>query len=258
MNEAESSKGCAWITGASSGLGRALARRMAADGWRVAATARRAAPLEELAREAKDLPGEVHAFPLDVTDLAAVKSTVAQIEAQLGPIAQAVLNAGGHQPMRATEFASTVFRDLIEVNLMGCVHGLEALLPGMLARRAGGIAVVASVAGYRGLPTAAAYGMTKAGLINMAEALKPELDRQGIRLQLVNPGFVRTPLTDQNSFPMPFLMEVEDAAEALYRGLRSSRFEIAFPWRFVTLMKLLRILPASLVFAVTRHLVPKR
>ena len=139
---------------------------------------------------------------------------------------------------------------------MGTVHCLEALLPGMIARRGGRIAVVASLAGYRGLPTSSAYGMTKAGLINMAEALKPELDGYGVRLQVVNPGFVRTPLTDRNAFAMPFLMDVEDAAEAFYRGLCSERFEIVFPRRLAYLLKILRVLPAPLAFAVTRRLVP--
>lgn len=250
--------GCAWITGASSGLGRALARRMAADGWRIAASARGAEALADLAASAVDLEGEIHAYPLDVTDPAAVTDALISIEQDLGPIGQAVLNAGTHKPVRAATFATSDFRDLTALNLMGTVHCLEALLPGMIARRGGGIAVVASVAGYRGLPTSAAYGMTKAGLINMAEALKPELDRYGVHLQLVNPGFVRTPLTDKNPFPMPFLMEVEDAAEAFYRGLCSERFEIVFPRRLAYLLKLLRCLPASLAFAVTRRLVPEQ
>ena len=140
---------------------------------------------------------------------------------------------------------------------MGTAHCLEALLPGMIAQRRGRIAVVASLAGYWGLPTSAAYGMTKAGLINMAEALKPELDGYGIRMQIVNPGFVRTPLTDKNPFPMPFLMELDDAAEAFFRGLHSDRFEIVFPRRFAYLLKILRCLPAPLAFAVTRRLVPE-
>lgn len=249
--------GCAWITGASSGLGRALARRMAADGWRIAASARGAEALADLAASAVDLEGEIRTYPLDVTDPAAVTDALISIEQDLGPIGQAVLNAGTHKPVRAATFAASDFRDLTALNLMGTVHCLEALLPGMIARRGGRIAVVASVAGYRGLPTSAAYGMTKAGLINMAEALKPELDAYGIKLQLVNPGFVRTPLTDKNPFPMPFLMEVEDAAEAFYRGLRADRFEIVFPQRFAYLLKILRCLPAPLAFAVTRRLAPK-
>jgi len=249
--------GCAWVTGASSGLGRALAQRMASDGWYVAASARSAKPLAELAASAEALKGQIRAYPLDVTDPAAVTAAVAAIEGDLGPIDQAVLNAGTHRPVRAAGLTAAAFRDLAELNLMGTVHCLEALLPGMLTRRGGRIAVVASVAGYRRLPTSAAYGMTKAGLINMAEALKPELDGYGVRLQVVNPGFVRTPLTDKNAFPMPFLMEVEDAADAFYRGLSSERFEIVFPRRFAYLLKVLRCLPAPLAFAVTRRLVPE-
>jgi NAD(P)-dependent dehydrogenase (short-subunit alcohol dehydrogenase family) len=257
MTEGQGSQGCVWITGASSGLGHALARRMAVEGWRVAASARSTDPLNELVRDARNLRGEIHAFPLDVTDLAAVAAAVKSIEALLGPIDQAVLNAGSHRPVRAVGLSAADFRDLAELNLMGTVNCLDALLPGMILRRAGRIAVVASLAGYRGLPTSAAYGMTKAGLINMAEALKPELDGYGIRLQVVNPGFVRTPLTDKNPFPMPFLMEVEDAAGVFLRGLRSDRFEIVFPKRFAYLLKILRVLPAPLAFAVTRRLVPE-
>jgi len=256
MTSKSSVRGRAWVTGASSGLGHALARRLAADGWCVAASARSPEPLVELTKSAKDLKGEIHAFPLDVTDPLAVKSTVEEIERKLGPIGQAVLNAGSHQAVRAAKLTASPFRDLIELNLMGTVHCLDALLSGMIPRCSGRIAVVASLAGYRGLPTSAAYGMTKAGLINMAEALKPELDTYGIVLQVVNPGFVRTPLTERNPFPMPFLMPVEAAAEAFYQGLRSDRFEIVFPRRFAYFLKGLRCLPAPLAFAITRRMVP--
>jgi short-subunit dehydrogenase len=168
-----------------------------------------------------------------------------------------VLNAGTHRPVDPRALKPEDFEKLVAVNLLGTVNCLAAVLPPMLARGHGRIAVVASVAGYRGLPTAAAYGMTKAGLINMAEALRVELAPCGIVVQIVNPGFVRTPLTDRNDFPMPFLMEPEAAADAFFRGLQSDRFEIAFPWRFVWMMKLLRCLPAPLAFAVTRRMTPK-
>ena len=136
---------------------------------------------------------------------------------------------------------------------MGSVHGLAAILPAMIGRGSGHIAVVSSVAGYRGLPTAAAYGATKASLINMCEALAFDLHGTGVRLQLVNPGFVDTPLTRRNSFPMPFLMTVEDAAERIHRGLRSRKFEIAFPRRFTLWLKLMRILPYALYFPILRR-----
>lgn len=247
----------AWITGASSGIGAALARRLARAGWQVAASARRADRLAALAEDAGDGPGRIVPVALDVTDARAVEDAVARIEHEVGPIAQAVLNAGTHIPVRAEALRVEDFRRLVDLNLLGTVHCLAALVPRLIDRRAGRIAVVASVAGYRGLPTAAAYGMTKAGLINMAEALRVELAPKGVTLQIVNPGFVRTPLTERNEFEMPFLMEPDAAAEALFRGLQSDRFEIAFPRRFVVLMKLLRCLPAPLAFALTRRMVPQ-
>jgi short-subunit dehydrogenase len=127
----------------------------------------------------------------------------------------------------------------------------------MAARRRGHIALVASVAGYGGLPTAAAYGPTKAALINMAESLKLDCDRLGIKLQLVDPGFVKTPLTDRNDFPMPFLMPVEDAVDALIAGLATQRFEIVFPRRFALLLKLLNMLPYDAYFALVRRMTGK-
>lgn len=244
-----------WITGGSSGLGAKLAQSMAEAEHDVAISARREDALERTVRGSA-APDRIYPFPVDTTDRVAVNKVVARIEEKLGPIDQAVLNAGTHRPVDARELNTDDFRALVEVNLMGTVHCLEALLPGMLARGRGRIAIVASLAGYRGLPTAAAYGMTKAGLINLAETLRAELWNHGIVVQVVNPGFVKTPLTDKNPFPMPFLMELDPAARALQRGLRSDRFEITFPWRFAVLMKLLRLLPAPVAFAVTRRLVP--
>lgn len=247
--------GCVWITGASSGIGRALATRMAGDGWTVAISARRAEELEAVA--ATD-PERIHPYPLDVTDAEAVKATVARIEAECGAIALAVLNAGTHEPMRARDFDPAVVRKLIGLNFLSVADCLAALLPGMRARGGGRIAVVASVAGYRGLPTAAAYGASKAAVINMAESLRPELEAEGITLQLVNPGFVRTPLTDRNRFRMPMLMDVEDAAAALYKGLQSARFEIIFPRPFCWGMKVFRALPYVLALPLMRRLVPRK
>lgn len=239
-----------WITGASSGIGRALALRLAREGAPVVASARNAEALAALEREGA---GRIIASPLDVTDHAAVAAAVAAIEGTHGPIARAILNAGTHVPMSADDFSAATVRALIDINLMGAANALEALLPRMAARRAGHIAVVASLAGYRGLPTAAAYGASKAAVINLCEALKPDCDRLGIKLQLVDPGFVDTPLTRRNDFAMPFLMPVEAASEALARGLASRRFEIVFPRRFAAIMKLMRILPYRLYFAAVRR-----
>lgn len=249
----DSGPGVAWVTGAGKGIGRALAKRLAQDGWTVVASARTLADLESLAADCP--PGALHPLQLDVTDAAVVEAAVATIEAEVGPIALAVLNAGTHVPLTAESFSVESVRHLVETNLMGTVNALAPLMPRFIRRRGGRIAVVASLAGYRGLPTASAYGATKAGLINLCEALKPELERRGVALKLINPGFVETPLTARNDFPMPFLIPVEAAVEQIVRGLESSAFETAFPWRFAVLMKLLRLLPDRLFFALTRRMV---
>jgi NAD(P)-dependent dehydrogenase (short-subunit alcohol dehydrogenase family) len=235
-----------WITGASYGIGRALALRLARDGT-VAASARTAEKLAALTAEA---PGRIVPVPLDVTDHAAVMVTVERIEAEHGEITVAVLNAGTHRPVEARAFKADELRTLLEINVLGVAACLEALMPRMIARGRGRIAVVASVAGYRGLPTSAYYGATKAALINMVESLKFDLDKAGVTIQLVDPGFVRTPLTDKNEFPMPFLIEAEDAADRIARGLAGNAFEIAFPRRFAAIMKLLRLLPYPLYFPI--------
>lgn len=248
--------GVAWVTGAGKGIGRALALELVRRGWIVAASARTAADLESLAAEAAGSDsGRVFSYPLDVVDAAANERTVAAIRADLGTIDLVVLNAGTHIPTTANDLRIESFRQLFEINVFGTVAGLAAVLPLMRERRRGHIAVVASVAGYCGLPSAAAYGATKAALISMCEALKPELEAFDVRLSVVNPGFVRTPLTGRNPFPMPFLLEADDAARRIADGLATGRFEIAFPRRMVCLMKLLRALPYPLFFAITRRLV---
>jgi short-subunit dehydrogenase len=242
----------AWITGAGKGIGRALALRLADEGWIVAVSSRTQADLESLA--AQCAPGRIVSMPLDVTDPTATEKTVTEIERLLGPIELTVLNAGTHSPMGASDFSIDTVRELVETNLMGTVSGLAQIIPRFIGRGAGHIAVVASVAGYRGLPSAAAYGATKAALINICEALRPELSSKGVRLTLINPGFVDTPLTSRNDFPMPFLISAEKAAAYIVRGLDASAFEITFPRRFAMIMKLLRILPYRLFLSLTRRM----
>lgn len=243
-----------WITGGGDGIGRALSLRLCDDGATVAISGRRDGPLAEVVAEAAGRPGKIVAFPLDVTDRDGVAEAADAIEEQIGPLDLVVLNAGTHQSMGASDFSADVFEKLFDVNLMGVVHGIETMLPRFRAHGRGHIAVVSSVAGYRGLPYAAAYGATKAALINMCESLKPELDAAGVTLSLVNPGFVRTPLTDKNDFPMPFLMEPEDAADRIADGLARRKFEISFPRRFTWWLKLGRCLPYALYFALTRRM----
>lgn len=242
----------AWITGAGKGIGRAVALRLAADGWTVCISARTREDLDSLKDETS---GSVHVFPLDVTEAQDVETCIEAIEDTVGPINLAILNAGSHKPESLQDFSVETTRRLVEVNLMGVVNGLAPVLARFRERKAGHVAVVASLAGYRGLPTAAAYGASKAALINLCEALKPEIEAAGLRISLVNPGFIETPLTDRNDFPMPFLMPVDEAARAICKGLEKNRFEISMPWRFAVIMKLLRLLPDGLFFALTRRMI---
>ena len=250
--------GVAWVTGASSGIGRALAQRLARDGWTVLASARRSEALDELAKATKDAAGALVPIPLDITDASAAAGAVREIIDRFGRIDLAVLNAGTHRPMSALSLDVAAVDDLMRVNFMGTVNCLVPVLDRMREAGRGHIAIVSSVSGYCGLPTAAAYGASKAALINMAESLKPELDSVRVKLQIVNPGFVETPLTDRNTFEMPFLIPVEAAVDAFVKGLAGNSFEIRFPTRMGLAMSVLRALPYSLFFRVTRRLVPER
>ncbi len=230
-----------WVTGASTGIGRELALQLAGRGVKVAVSARSA---EKLA----GLHSLIFPYPLDVTDSVAVQKTVSQIEHDLGAINLTIFSAAIYAEIEASYIDPQQFSRLMATNYMGVINCLSAVLPKMLARKAGHISWIASVAGYRGLPKAAAYGPTKAALINLAECIKPELALQGITISVINPGFVETPMTASNKFSMPFLMKPEDAARRTIEGLAKGKFEIAFPTRFVAILKLLRILPYRLYF----------
>ncbi len=247
----------AWITGASSGIGEALARVMARDGWRVYASARRSERLEALAAALQEY--DLRPLALDVTDRAATAAAVKRIYAESGRLDQAVLNAGIYHPQCATNFRADDVHEMFRINVGGIAEGLEAILPPMIEARAGGrICLMGSTAGYRGLPTAPAYSATKAAVIALGESLKPELDHLGLVLQVACPGFVRSEASETNAFPMPMLMETENAAQAFYRGLVGhSRFEITFPKTFAQILKTTMSLPYWLFFAAMRPLAPK-
>jgi len=240
--------GLAWVTGASSGIGRAVAFELARRGWRVAATARRTDELLKMAIDAANQGLTIIPFAADVTDREGLAKVVSEIEGQDRPIALAFLNVGTFFPDDSGEWAGDAFRQTYEVNLFGTLNSLEPVLPRMIARGKGQVAIVSSVAGYVGLPRAAAYGSSKAALINMCESLRFGLEPLGVGVQVICPGFVRTPLTDKNDFPMPFLIEADDAARRICDGLASERFEVAFPRRMVWLLKTLRLLPYSWFF----------
>ncbi len=240
--------GVAWLTGASSGIGKATALELARRGWTVCLTARRLEELEALAGEAAGLPGRLVAHAGDVTDEAGMAALVETIEHIHGPIALAFFNAGVAPYTRAGALDVDAFRQALNVNVLGAANGLAPVLARMGARKKGQVAVNASVAGYRGLPKAAAYGASKAAAIHLCEALKFDCDNLGITMQVVNPGFIDTPLTRKNDFPMPFLMSMDDAARRVVDGFERGRFEIIFPRRLAFILKIMRLLPYAWYF----------
>lgn len=248
-----------WLVGASSGIGRATASALHARGAQLWVSARNAAALDDfVARH----PG-ARALALDATDRAAVAAAAQQVFAH-GPLDHVVYCAGHYQAMRATAPDLDEMLRHLHVNYTGALQVLNAVLPPLLAQSAirrhgsgsamGHISLVASVAGFRGLPNSLAYGPTKAALINLAETLYLDLRASDIAVSLVNPGFVDTPLTAQNSFEMPALIGPEQAAAEILRGWERGAFEIHFPRRFTVAMKLLQLLPHWLYFPVVRRI----
>lgn len=240
----------AWIVGASTGIGRDLAIKLAQLGTRVAVSSRSADKLHELAEQHNN----VVPFAVDVTDVAGVAEVHRQIIEKLGRLDLVVLNAGVWHPMTVSQFNVDQCRQSMEVNHGGITNALQAILPDMLANDRGHVGLVASVAGYRGLPKALAYAPSKAAVISLAEVLKLELQDTNVDVSLINPGFVDTPMTSVNEFPMPYIISSEDAAERILKGLKRRKFEIAFPWQLVWSLKFLRILPYWLYFPLASRL----
>ena len=234
-----------WITGAGSGIGAATARKLAKEGWIVAATSRRSERIETLC---KDDPEFIKAYPGDVNNTVEIDKLVQKIEDDLGSITMVILNAGigRHEALEA--FSINHFKQVIDTNLIGVVNCLSPILKRFLVRKHGHIAITGSIAGYRGLPRALSYCASKAALNNLAESLAIETHGTKIKIQVVNPGYIKTPMTDGHNFPMPMLMDVDDAAEKLVQGLKSNRFEIIFPWPFCLAVKAMRLLPYGLYF----------
>jgi short-subunit dehydrogenase len=254
LYRAKPEDGAAWITGASTGIGRELAVAMAKAGWTVAATARSADKLAELEQQSNAWKGRIHAFPADVTDAARMVSTVEAIEASAGKIALAIFNAGNYWPASGDRLDVKKFADTYALNVMGHVNGLAPVVEKFKSRGFGHIMMVASASGYSGLPTAAAYGASKAAVINMAEALKFDFDGMNIRIQVINPGFVETPLTSKNKFAMPALMPAAKAVDRIIAGISNGGFELTFPRRFTYALKLMRLLPYPLYFPIMKKM----
>ena len=234
-----------WITGASSGIGRALALKFAKNGWGVAASARR----EDLLSELNKMDKNIHSYPLDVTEIDKCKTTAELIIKELGQIDICVFGTGMHDPKSEKKFNLEKIREIMEVNYFGTVNSINSIYEYFLNKKEGQIAIVSSVAGYRGLPAAGAYCASKSALISFAESLYFDMIRKNVKVSVISPGFIKTPMTDQNDFPMPMIKSPEYAANKIYSGLlKNNKFEIHFPKSFTFLMKIIQILPNWLYF----------
>ncbi len=245
---------CVWLTGASSGIGEALAYELAQRGARVALTARRGELLDEMVLKIRQNGGEAWSFPGDVLDLEQMKGLVASIERDVGPIDVAIPNAGTHLFTKPEEFNSAEYLSIMRLNYGGVLHCVEAVIPRMLERGRGHLAPVASLAGYRGLPRAAAYGASKAAVIHFMESIRFHLKPKGLTITVINPGFVKTPLTDKNDFYMPFLISAEKSAKIICSGIERGKRTVAFPRPFSWIVALGKFLPAPVYERIVNQL----
>ena len=234
-----------WLLGASSGIGQATAAALHGQGALVIVSARQQEALEDFVAQH---PG-AQALPLDVTDRVGVQTAAQQVLAQ-GRLDCVVYCAGTYQAMRGFALDVDVALRHLQVNYKGALYLLEAVVPQLLAQGGGHISLVGSVAGYRGLPHSLAYGPSKEALIHLAETLYLDLKDRGVGVSIINPGFVQTPLTAQNDFAMPAILTPQQAALAILKGWAAGDFEIHFPRRFTLWLKLLRLLPYRLYFAL--------
>ena len=236
-----------WITGASSGIGRSLALKFAKEGWTVAASARRENLLQELHTENEN----IHSFPLDVTNTEQCKVVFNDIVKKFENIEICVFGTGIHDPKSEKTFNLDKIRKIMEVNYFGTMNSINSIYKYYNNKKNGQISIISSVAGYRGLPAAGGYCASKSALTSFAESLHFEMKRVNVRVSLISPGFIKTPMTDQNDFPMPMIKSPEFAAEQIYIGLiKNKGFEIHFPKAFTFIMKTLRILPSSWYFKI--------
>jgi short-subunit dehydrogenase len=242
-----------WLVGASSGIGEALAKKLMALGANVALSARRKEPLDALIANQNNARAKHLILPMDATDSAQVKTAHSAIRQQWPKIDLIVWLAGTYKAMRADALDLNLIKQTIDANLTSVYNGLDAFLPDLIAQKSGAIALVSSVAGFRGLPKALVYGPTKAAMINLAEVLYNDLKPYGISVYLINPGFVETPLTAQNEFKMPALISSEQAADEIIKGFAKGSFEMHFPKRFTRMLKLMRLLPYRLYFALVKN-----
>ena len=234
-----------WITGSSSGIGRALAIKFANEGWIVAASARR----ENLLQELNKINKNIYPFPLDVTDVNQCKTVFSSIIEKFKNVEISIFGTGIHDPKSEKEFNLEKIRKIMEVNYFGTMNSINSVYSYYSGKKSGQISIISSVAGYRGLPAGGAYCASKSALTSFAESLNFEMKRKNVRVSLVSTGFIKTPMTDLNDFPMPMIKSPEFAAEQIYIGLvKKKSFEIHFPKTFTYFLKFLRILPNNIYF----------
>ncbi len=240
-----------WITGASSGIGKALAIKFSKEGWHVAASARRRNLLEDLSNNNSN----IYSFPLDVTDLKSSLNTFEKIIEKLNNIDLCIFSTGIYDPKMEKEINLEQINNTMNVNFFGTLNCIKSVESYFKNKKEGHISIMSSVAGYRGLPNSSGYGPSKAALNNLAESLYFDFKKYNVRVSLITPGFVKTALTDKNTFKMPFLKTTEFAANKIYNGLiKKNSFEITFPLEMSILMKTLQILPNKIYLNLIKKL----
>jgi short-subunit dehydrogenase len=245
-----------WITGGSSGIGFATAKKFLNNNWKVVISSRNAEKLslakEKILKSSRNQ--ELYTYQCDISDRNQVIKTIEEITNNLGFIKLAILNAAAYSPNKSQDFIIENYNHLIKVNLNGTLYCIESLIKKMSGNN-GHIAITSSPVGYRGLPTAGAYGLTKAGLTNIAESLYFDLKKNNIKISVINPGFIESESTNLNTFKMPFLRSAEFAGNKIFKGLTGPyKFEICFPWFFLLLLKIFRILPYRLYFYLIKKI----
>jgi short-subunit dehydrogenase len=257
-------KNC-WIIGASCGIGLELAKKYYSQGWNVVISSRRIDVLKEIVKQVNEqnqsrYNSSQNIFDYIVCDVAQTQSfaeATQQYFTKFSKIDLVVFAPALYEQMTLKDFDCSLAKEIINVNLISIFDFFELVVKKMLDQKSGHIAVIASVAGYRGLPQSLAYGASKAGLINLCEGIYPELKAHNLNLSIINPGFVETRLTSKNKFAMPFIVSSQQASDYIYQGLESNKFEIHFPKKFTIIMKIIRILPYQIYLKIITNIYQK-
>ncbi|MBD74252.1 MAG: hypothetical protein CMM96_02000 [Rickettsiales bacterium] len=252
MNLMNKDKKIAWITGGGTGIGKELAILLAKKGWLVIISGRRYKNLIDVTKYNKK---QIKALKLDITNKHECKKVVNTIIKSFGEIDLVVLNAAAYSPGMINFEKISQINQIIDVNIMGQINCISSILPLMKKRKRGHILIVSSPAGFRGLPNAGIYGVTKSAITFLAESLFFELSKFSIKIQVLHPGFVDTPMTKKNKFPMPFIISSQEAAKRIMHGMGKDDFEISFPKRLIIPMKLLKLLPNKIYFFLLNKII---